>query len=251
VDRLDFAIKLAKRVGKILLSEWGNPMDVSQKTSFQDLVTDMDKRSQEIIASEIERHFPGEGILAEEGLDNRQSRMWVVDPIDGTVNYAYGLPSFSISIAYVEDDVPKVGVIHLPALGETYYASFGNGAFKDGERIRVSGRQSLKETVGLMGFYRGFTGKMISMLEDKVVRVRMLGSIAVGGAYVAAGKADFYIAKRSNPWDVAATVLVIREAGGMVTDLEGKETGIFSKGYIFSNGKVHDELLKLTKQVIT
>ena len=250
MDRLDFTIKLSKKVGKILLSEWGEPSKISEKSSFQDLVTDTDKRVQEIIVSEIKKNFPGEGILAEEGIDESSEKMWVIDPIDGTVNFAFGLPSFSISIAYIENGDPVVGVVHIPVIGETYYAVRGKGAFKDGERISVSKRDSLKKSIGLSGFFRGFSGKLIEALEDRVIRVRMLGSIAVGVVYIAAGKADFYIAKRANPWDVAAAILILREAGGKVTDFHGKEEGIFGKQYLFSNGLVHDELLSVMKTLL-
>jgi myo-inositol-1(or 4)-monophosphatase len=243
LDRLDFTIKLAKRMGKILLSEWGRPSEISQKSSFQDLVTDMDKYVQKRIISEIKEHFPEDGILAEEGVDESSSKMWVIDPIDGTVNFAFGLPSFSISIAYVENDEPVLGVVHIPALNETYYAEKGSGAYKDGEKIHVSGRKSLKESIGLAGFFKGFTGKLISTLEDKVVRIRMLGSIAVGVVYIAAGKADFYVAKRANPWDIAAAHLILKEAGGKITDFSGNATGIYGKKYVFSNGWIHEELL--------
>ncbi len=248
-DKLDFAIKIARKVGKILLSEWGDPVNISSKSSFQDLVTDMDKRSQEMIAESIKKFFPDDGILAEEGLDKRKDTMWVVDPIDGTVNYAFGLPSFSISIAYVENGQPKVGVVHIPTLNETYYSVIGKGAFKNGEKINVSNRSSLKETVGLCGFFKGFTGRFISYMEDKVIRIRMLGSIAVGVSYVAAGKADFYIAMRSNPWDIAAAYLILKEAGGMITDVDGRPADIFSKSFVFSNGKVHEELIKAINYV--
>ncbi len=248
MDRLDFAIKIARKVGKLLLSEWGMPLTVSHKSSFQDLVTDMDKKVQELIVESIRRKFPSDGILAEEGLDESSENMWVVDPIDGTVNFVYGLPSFSVSIAYVRSGEPVMGVVHLPAIGETYYAVEGRGAFKDGERLSVSSRSVLKESIGLMGFFRDFSGRFLSEIEDRVVRVRMLGSIAVGVSYIAAGKADFYVAKRANPWDVAAAVLILREAGGKVTDFNGKDEGIFGKKYVFSNGLVHNEILKVLRK---
>ena len=244
MDRLDFAIKISRKVGNILLSEWGGPISVSQKSSFQDLVTNMDKKVQEIIVSSIRENFPDEGVLAEEGLDDSSDKMWIIDPIDGTVNFVFGLPSFSISIAYVENGEPIIGVVHLPVLSETYYAIKGGGAYKNGEKIRVSKRKNLRESLGLMGFFKDFSGRLLSDLEDKVVRVRMLGSIAVGVSYIAAGKADFYVAKRSNPWDVAAAILILKEAGGRVTDFSGKDEGIFGKEYVFSNGYVHDELLE-------
>ena len=249
MERLDLAIRVSRKVGKILLSEWGSPSEVSQKSSFQDLVTDMDKRVQEIIINEIKKHFPEDGILAEEGVSEEKERMWIIDPIDGTVNFAFGLPSFSVSIAYVESGLPLVGVVHIPVIGETYYAVRGEGAFRDGERIRVSERSRLKESIGLTGFFRGYSAKLLGALEDRVIRVRMLGSIAVGVVYIAAGKADFYIAKRANPWDIAAAALILEEAGGKITDFEGKEQGIFGKEYVFSNGRVHDELLEVLSSI--
>jgi len=250
MERLDFTIKIAKKVGNILLSEWGNPASVSQKSSFQDLLTDMDKKSQSIIVEAIKKAFPEDGILSEEGINEKKEKMWIIDPIDGTVNYAFGLPSFSVSISYVVENEPTVGVIHLPVIGETYYAVKDMGSYKDGEKIKVSNRSNLKQTVGLMGFFRGFTGKFISEMEDKVIRIRMLGSIAVGAAYIAAGKADFYIAKRANPWDVAAAVLILKEAGGKVTDIDGKSAGIYSNSYVFSNGRIHQDIINQIKNII-
>ncbi len=251
LDRLDFAIKVSKRVGKLLLSEWGNPEKLATKSNFQDLITDMDEKAQKIIVDSIRKNFPEDGILSEEGIDERAESYWVIDPIDGTVNYAFGLPSFSVSIAYVKGDEVELGVVHVPTLDETYYAKFGEGAYMNGERIRVSSRGNLKECIGLLGFFRGFTSKVLELFEDKVVRMRILGSLAVAIVYVAHGRADFAIAKRANVWDVAAANLILKEAGGTITDMSGNPILLESNnGYVFSNGKVHQDVLKNLEKIL-
>ncbi len=244
-DRLDFAIRLSRRVGNVILGNWGNPERLGTKKDFQDLVTEMDELSQSMIVDSIKRNFPGEGIIAEEGVNEEKDHVWIIDPIDGTVNYAFGLPSFSISIAYMEDGVVKIGVVHLPKLGETYYARLGEGAYMNGERIGVSSRDDLKRSLGLLGFFRGFTHRVLRDFEDRVVRMRILGSIAVAIVYVAAGKADFAIAKRANLWDIAAASLILKEAGGRMTDFDGNDLDLSTKnGFVFSNSLIHDLVLE-------
>ncbi len=245
MDRLDFAMRIARKAGNLIMTNWGDPEELGTKRDFQDLVTEMDRRSQSFIVEAIKRNFPEDGVVSEEGVDERSKRTWIIDPIDGTVNYAFGLPSFSISLAYMEGSEVRLGVVHLPKLGETYYAESGGGAYMNGERLRVSDRGELSRSLGLLGFFKGFTSKILERFEDKVVRMRILGSIAVAVVYVAAGKADFAIAKRANLWDIAAASLILREAGGRITDLDGEEVYLSSEnGFVFSNSVIHDAVLR-------
>lgn len=248
MDRLDFSIKLVRRVGLYLLQHWGNALNVREKTSFQDIVSDCDKHAQQIIVNDIQKHFPNEAILAEEDHFEIGKKLWIVDPIDGTMNFVHGLPSFGVGIAYAENNQILFGVVHDPVLNETFYALKNQGAYKNGEKIEVSSNASLKESIGNVGFYVGFTGHFINAIEKHVRRMRMMGSAVLAASYVACGRFDFFVAKRANAWDVAPVLLIVPEAGGCVTDLKGRPANLSSGGYLFSNGKVHSEVLKMIEK---
>ncbi|WP_041081051.1 inositol monophosphatase family protein [Thermotoga profunda] len=249
MDRLDFTIKLARKIGFYLMQYWGHALNVTEKSSFQDLVTDCDKQAQQMIVREIREHFPDEAILAEEGLFEKGDKIWIIDPIDGTMNYVHGLPSFAVGIAYAERNEVIIGVAHDPLMSETYYAIKGQGAYVNGERIHVSKNSLLKDSIGNVGFYVGFTGPFINAIEKKVRRMRMTGSAILAGAYVACGRFDFFVAKRANAWDVAPLFVIIPESGGMITDLSGKEATLESGNYLFSNGLLHNELIDILKKI--
>ena len=249
MDRLDFAIKLSRDVGFYLLRYWGKALNVREKSSFQDLVSDCDLEAQRIIVEKIQKSYPNDSILAEEGLFETGNKIWIIDPIDGTMNYVHGLPSFGVAIAYAENNEVVMGVINDPIMGETFYALRGQGAFVNGERIRVSQTGKLKNSIGNIGFYVGFTGKFINAVETRVRRIRMTGSAVIGGAYVACGRFDFFIARRANPWDIAPLLAIMPEAGGVVTDIQGERATLNSGSYVFSNGLFHDELLNVISSV--
>ncbi len=249
MDRLDFAIKLARRTGFYLMQYWGHALNVTEKSSFQDLVSDCDKQAQQMIVQQIREHFPKDAIFAEEGLFERGDRIWIIDPIDGTMNYVHGLPSFAIGIAYAEKNKVVMGVAHDPLLSETYYAVKNQGAYVNGEKISVSSNSQLKDSIGNVGFYVGFTGPFINAIEKKVRRMRMTGSAILAGAYVACGRFDFFVARRANPWDVAPLFVIVPEAGGTITDLSGKEATLESGNYLFSNGLLHDQLIDILNSI--
>ncbi len=249
MDRLDFAIKIARQVGLYVMQYWGRALNVREKSSFQDLVTDCDKHAQQMIVEQIREYFPNDSILAEEGLFEDGDRLWIIDPIDGTMNFVHGLPSFSVAIAYVEKGNVVIGVAHDPVLNETFYSAQNQGAYKNGERINVSSSEKLKDCIGNVGFYVDFTGRFLSLMERKVRRMRIMGSAILAGAYVACGRFDFFVARRANPWDVAPVLLMVKEAGGIVTDINGNEANLNSKSFVFSNKAVHEELLKVIQQV--
>ncbi|PLV60155.1 bifunctional fructose-1,6-bisphosphatase/inositol-1-monophosphatase [Thermotoga sp. KOL6] len=250
MDRLNFSIKLLRRVGHFLMLHWGRVDEVEKKTGFKDIVTKIDKESQEMIVREIRSKFPSDSIMAEEGIFEKGNRLWVIDPIDGTINFVHGLPNFSISIAYIENGEVKMGVVHAPALNETFYAEEGNGAYLNGERINVSKNTNLEECVGSTGSYVDFTGRFIGKMEKRTRRVRILGSAALNACYVGAGRVDFFVTWRINPWDIAAGFIIVKEGGGKITDFAGKEVNVFSKNFIFSNGLIHEEVLKITNEVV-
>ncbi|SHH17280.1 inositol monophosphatase family protein [Thermosipho atlanticus] len=250
MNKLDLAIKISRKVGYYLLQYWGDSGEVEQKSSFSDLVTQHDKNVQNIIISEIKNYFPNDGILAEEGVDERGKNLWIIDPIDGTINFIHGLPSFAVSIAYFEDYKPVFGIVHSPVNNETFVGIKNQGSYLNGLKLKITSKYSLNETVGSVGFSKDFTGLFISKLEDKVRRIRILGSAAISASYVAAGKFDFFVAKKANSWDIAAAYLIVKESGGEIVDFKGKKPNLLDKGsFIFSNPGISNEILKIVKEI--
>lgn len=250
MDRLELAINLAKRAGYYIFQYWGNVENVFEKENFQDLVTKHDKHSQELIIEGIKKYFPNDGFLAEENLIyEEKENMWIIDPIDGTINYIHGLPNFCVSIAYFEKQSPVFGVVFNPFTEELFVGIKDQGAYLNHSRLRIDKeKRTLQDSVGSVGFHRGFAGKFISLVEDKVQRIRILGSAALSACYVAAGKFDFFIAKKANPWDIAAAYLIVKEAGGEIVNFDGKQPNLFKRdSYVFSNPSILDDILKILK----
>lgn len=249
---LSLARSLAVAAGKIQVSHFRRKMKVSYK-SQRDPVTVVDERCERLIVKGIRERFPDHGYVGEEGSQREGEYVWVVDPLDGTTNYARGLPCFCVSIALVSRGMPLLGVIHDPLLEQTFHATKGGGAFLNRRRIRVSKVRSLKQSLVTTGFpYRMERNrkKMFAIFEKAICRTfaaRRAGSAAIDLAYVAAGFTEGHFEYRLHPWDVAAGMLMVTEAGGKVTLPEG---GLFrvSEGYVVaSNGKVHPQLLGLLR----
>ncbi|MSR46513.1 MAG: inositol monophosphatase [Planctomycetes bacterium] len=247
---LDCALELARAAGAIHLSIWRkfDPAEVKLK-SRRNPVTEADIAAERQIVGELARRFPGHRIVAEEegGRAGDDAITWHVDPLDGTVNFAHGLPLFSVSIAAWRGDLPLVGVVHAAALRETYHAVRGGGAFRNGERLAVSRRGELKEALLATGFCyqrNEVAENNVREFSDLVLRcrdVRRLGSAALDLALVAAGHYDAYWEPWLNSWDIAAGTLLVREAGGRVCDLAGGDA-MLRRGDVFaSNGTaLHD-----------
>lgn len=209
-----------------------------QKTSFKiehkgrvDLVTEMDKLSEDFVLGQIRQNFPGHHIVSEEigsiaGFDDCDCT-WYVDPLDGTVNYAHGVPLYVVSIGYGESGKMKLGVIYDPVRNEMYSAEAGKGAWLNNRRIHVSGQTDLLQGLMVTGFPYDIIGEYSNNLENfnrlSMVSqgVRRLGSAALDMCYIACGRLDGYWEVRLKPWDLAAGWLIVQEAGGTVTDLDG------------------------------
>ncbi len=242
----DTAARIARQAGDLLKSRFATAMQIDHKGTT-DLVTEMDLASEKLIRDELARAFPDDLLFGEEagGADYRQGRVWVFDPLDGTTNFAHGLPIFSVSIALCEDGRPRAGAVHQPMTGETFTAAAGGGACRNGEPIRVSPQTDLQQALVVTGFPYvvgpGIEG-MLTRLRRLILAtqgVRRLGSAAMDLCYVAMGRFDVFWETDLKPWDVAAGALLVAEAGGLVTDFAGAPMPLDRGQILASNGRLH------------
>ena len=219
---LQLATQAALEAGKLLRQHFGTPLDVDE-TTHHDIKLALDKQSQELITGILLGTCPGDALYGEEGLAGNQDsdRQWIVDPIDGTVNYFYGIPHFCVSIALRVAGEIVAGVIHDPMVGETWTCEKGGPPRLDGREIRVSNREKLEESVLFIG--PGKDGEALRTGLERFNRaalrarkMRMMGSAALGMAYIACGRLDAYIESRISLWDIAAGQLLVESAGGKV-----------------------------------
>ena len=250
---LEFAMNVALRSGRILLEHYNQSMEVRSKSSEIDLVTEADLASERFIVQTIRKKFPKHGILSEEEVEDNEARefSWIIDPLDGTVNYTHGFPIFCVSLALQYQGDPLLGVTHDPTRDETFTVVKHLGAFLDGERLNVSQAKTLVQSLVATGFpYKRATIEDNNLPEfnrvlPKVQGIRRGGSAALDLAYVAAGRLDGYWEAHLSPWDWAAGVLMIQEAGGRVTDRTGQPWTLESKKMVATNGFIHEELLQV------
>lgn len=247
---LNDAIEIAKKAGEYLKEMFHSQFNIEYKGD-SDLVTDADYGSERIIINEIKRLYPNCSILSEEaGELNKESRYkWVVDPLDGTVNFSKGIPIFGVILAVLEDEVPIVGVHYIPMFNEIYYAVKGGGSFLNGKQITVSSRSKLSDfIIGLGDFNIGRDEKMKQrdnellnqitvQLSPLTMRTKIFGAACYDLACIASGKTDALLYAFSNPWDVLAGSLIIKEAGGEILIIDDLT--------IYSSGKCLDELKKV------
>ncbi|MCR4783338.1 MAG: inositol monophosphatase [bacterium] len=249
---LDVAIEAAQEAGKVIREGFGQKHHIDKKGRI-DVVTEVDKKSEEIIFSFIRKHFPEHSILGEEegqvtGQSNRSR--WIVDPIDGTTNFAAGYPFFAISIAYEEDGQVRAGLVYDPYHDELFKAIKGGGAFLNDQPIHVSHQTDLIDSLLVTGFPYNVSSSPdihLGLFRDLILKargVRRDGSAALDLCYIACGRFDGYWELGLSPWDVAAGILIVHEAGGLVTDFLGKPHNILYRDLIASNGRLHLDLLK-------
>ncbi|MEU6966099.1 inositol monophosphatase family protein [Streptomyces chrestomyceticus] len=229
-ELLGLALEAARRAGELLRD--GRPADLgvaATKTSPIDVVTEMDIASEKLITGFLAEHRPDDGFLGEEGASVAGSSgvRWVIDPVDGTVNYLYGLPSWAVSIAAEKDGEAVVGVVAAPMRGETYHAVLGGGAFRDGEPVRCRPAPPLSQALIGTGFAylserRAAQAEVLRTLLPQVRDIRRGGSAAIDLCDVACGRLDGYYERGLNPWDMAAGALIAREAGGLTGGRPGE-----------------------------
>jgi len=244
----------ADEAAKILVNLFGTDLEIGRKRSYNDLVTEADKKSEARITEVINSYFPEHNLLGEEGgsLNRESDYVWIVDPVDGTVNYAHSLPIFCVSIALeIKGEVAMGGVLS-PLLNEKFWAVKGEGAYLNGKRIHVSEIESLKDGMLVTGFPYAAKENADHCLDHFInfvregLPVRRLGSAAMDICYLACGRFDGFWEVDLNPWDVAAAYLILVEAGGKVTDFFGNNYSIYNKQILASNGrKIHDEMIKV------
>ena len=246
---LAFASEIARQAGQLLKEGLDRPHEVRYKGAI-DLVTEMDVAAEDLILAAIRQQYPDHAVLAEEsGASAPQASgyRWVVDPLDGTTNYAHGLPIFCVSIGLEKDGEPVLGVIYAPMLDELYAAQAGGGATRNGKRLAVSGVEALDRSLLVTGFPYDVQIKATNLAHfgafiHEVQAVRRLGSAALDLAWVAAGRFEGFWEPRLAPWDLCAGSVLVREAGGRVTGYDGGPFSIYGKEVLASNGRIHDAM---------
>lgn len=246
---LQFTIKLAKQAGKILLADFGQAHKKKEKGHFGS-VTDTDLKSERFILGEIGKHYPDYDYLSEEkGGTSRNSRYrFIIDPLDGTNNHLFGFPAFAVSIALEKEHQIQLGVIYFPYCRWLFYAERGKGAYLNGKRIKVN-PASIEKLPFLCDTRLKWNKESrlgdLDKLVDHTLNIRMFGSTAENLCFVAAGSAGLFIERATKPWDIAAGGLIVQEAGGCVTDFEGRPFSIYMKNLVASNCKSHKIVLRL------
>jgi len=249
-------LQISKEAGEIIRENFNKNIKVDYKSNEKDLVTEVDKLSEKHITDFIKRKYPSHGILAEEGgnIKEGEEYLWVIDPLDGTVNFAHGLPVFSISIGLRKNRQTIAGVVYDIMQNIIYSAEKGNGAFADSQKIRVTENANLGHALLVTGFPYTISsnpdnalGKFTS-LTMAARGIRRLGSAAIDFCYVAKGVFDGFWEVFLNPWDMCAGKLIVEEAGGLVTDFDGNDIDIYSKRILATNGKIHQPMIEILKK---
>ncbi|MCK9273655.1 MAG: inositol monophosphatase [Syntrophales bacterium] len=249
-----FATSAARDAGALLKNLFSQKHTVDFKGDIN-IVTEADKLSEELIVSKIAARFPTHDILSEESVktDKGSDYCWIIDPIDGTTNYAHGFPFFCVSIALKVKNAVTLGVIYNPMLDELFVATEGGGARLNGSSITVSDTTLVQNSLLATGFpydIRVNNNNNITYFIEMAYRARAIrraGAAALDLAYLAAGRFDGFWELRLHPWDVAAGQLLVREAGGIVTDMETNDFDIYAPAIVASNAKIHDEMISILK----
>lgn len=249
---LPIAVEAARTAGKLLREALGGTRRIAFKGSPTNLVTEMDRRAEAFIVERLLQAFPDHGLLAEESgaRASRSEYRWLIDPLDGTTNYAHGLPVFSVSIALERAGVVELGVVYDPNLDECFVAQRGRGATLNGEPLRVSDCAALGESLLGTGFPNDIRTATETNLPEyaalalRAQAVRRLGSAALDLCYVAAGRFDGFWELRLGPWDMAAGGLMVLEAGGRVTSVRGGPWSLDGPGVVATNGHIHAAVLE-------
>ena len=249
-DFKECAIEIAREAGIFLKNKLHSEHTIDYKGEIN-LVTEADKISEKMITSKITTLFPDHDILAEEltNIDRGSDFRWIIDPLDGTTNYAHGYPYFCVSIALERLNTMIVGIVYDPMLDEMFVAEKGKGAFLNEREIHVSNTREVIKSLLATGFpydIREDSHNNLNYFNEMILQaqaIRRAGSAALDLAYVAAGRFDGFWELKLNPWDIAAGWLLVKEAGGIVTDMGGKSYFIESPSILASNGKIHAEMM--------
>jgi myo-inositol-1(or 4)-monophosphatase len=256
IDPLQAAVEMALESGRIQKESLSKSFAVRHKQEEIDLVTDVDIACQEKIISMVRERFPHDDIIAEEKAniyDGHKNR-WIIDPVDGTTNYAHGYPFFCTSIAYAAEGKITAGVVYNPIMNELFFAAAGKGAYLNGNRIAVSQIGNLKKSLLSTGFPYDIATNPNNNIDHFVnflfeaQAVRRDGSAALNLSYVACGRFDGFWELNLKPWDLAAGGLIVEEAGGRITDLTGGTFDIYRGECLASNGLIHPAMERVIKK---
>jgi myo-inositol-1(or 4)-monophosphatase len=258
---LNIMIKAALRAGRGLKRDLGEVehLQVSLKGP-RNFVSAADHRAEETVREELAKARPDYGFLGEEGgvrAGSDATQRWIVDPLDGTTNFLHGIPHFAVSIALERSGVIAAGVIYNPATDDVFVAERGKGAFLNDRRIRVAGRQRLAEAIVACGLPHHGRGDLaqarneIAAAQRAFAGLRRYGAASLDLAWVAAGRLDAYWERELSPWDLAAGMLIVREAGGFVSDLDGGDAVLTKGEVVAGNETMHRELLRLLHEAGT
>jgi myo-inositol-1(or 4)-monophosphatase len=242
-------LKATRAAGALILKHFNGPFSVSHKDGVNNLVTEVDQAAEKLITQVIKSAFPDHGIVGEEyGEHDMEARYkWIVDPIDGTVNFAHGIPLCCTSIGLMDGDQLIMGAVYNPMMNELFFAEKGKGAFLNDRAISVSQKNDFSKAFLVTGFpYHFPEGKNPFSIFERLVTagipVRRLGSAALDLCWVACGRFDGFWEYNLNPWDLAAGYLIVEEAGGKVTDFKNSSYTIWDKETLATNGIIHEEL---------
>ncbi len=255
---LNLMIKAARRAGRSLKRDLGalEHLQVSVKGP-RNFVTAADHRAEEIVREELGKARPDYGFLGEEGgarAGTDKTHRWIVDPLDGTTNFLHGIPHFAVAIALERNGVVVAGLVYNPANDELFIAERGKGAFLNDRRIRVAARQRLADAIvacGLPHYGRGDLGlarSEIAAAQRAFAGLRRYGAATLDLAWIAAGRLDAYWERDLSPWDLAAGSLLVREAGGFVSDIDGRDAILQTGNVVAGNETMHRELLRLLRE---
>jgi myo-inositol-1(or 4)-monophosphatase len=249
-------IKISKEAGSIIRNGFGTNLNIEFKTNETNLVTQIDKASEKLIKEVISEKYPTHGILAEESGETKNSSdyVWVVDPLDGTTNFAHSLPIFSVSIGVQKSGKTVAGVVYDVMQDIVYCAEQGSGAFANDKKISVSKNDNIGHSVLVTGFPYNLAENNESIFQkfEAFTRasrgMRRLGSAAIDFCYVAKGVFDGFWEVYLHPWDVCAGKFILEEAGGLVTGFEGEDIDIYSKKILATNGLIHNTMVDIMRK---
>lgn len=252
---LNRAVELAKEAGAMQRAKLWQPFKIEHKGTI-DLVTEVDKASEELIVNGLQQSFPEHDFLAEENDYGSRgaSHKWIIDPLDGTTNFTHGFPWFAVSLALEIDGDIHLGVVYHPMMDELFSAVKGEGAKLNGVPLQVSSRSPLQNSLLATGFpYDSATDRENNFshfinFQMSCRGIRRAGAAALDLAYVAAGRLDGFWESKLKPWDVAAGKLLVREAGGRVTGFDGASYSVYNHRIVASNGLIHDEMLAVLQR---
>jgi myo-inositol-1(or 4)-monophosphatase len=254
---LNVMIAAARKAGRALKRDFGEveKLQVSLKGPAN-FVSAADRRAEETLFAELSKARPGYGFIGEEGgarAGADKTHTWIVDPLDGTTNFLHGIPQFAISIALSREGNVVAGLVYNPATDEMFIAERGKGAFLNEQRIRVAARKHLSDSViacGLPHIGRGdikLAARETNLMQEQVAGLRRFGSAALDLAWVAAGRLDGYWERNLSPWDMAAGMILVREAGGYVSDCDGGGDPLVKGDIAAGNEAIHKEILRVLK----